>query len=570
MRTKFHNSLLFRLLSFAVVLIVLTWAIAAHTLIREYRVYRIARNVVSVNEMVDAVLQAGQNLAFERGRTNVMLNSPDPASASNIEFISVRRKIADEWLRPLLGDADFLAIPLGSHIAGEYARLTALRTEIDSAIAMPRDRRDASLQRRWVPEVSHLITDIGDLVTALSFSPEGYGVSFRNLSRMKYLAFGLRNCAGVEATTIAASLSAENRISPSDLERVLTLRGEASALWGALGKESSLFGNRRILDAIDQIDQRFFIDFRERQNVVLAALREGALSPVSSAELTAASVPALDSMAALMTVLSEETEVEVHALEASTRVSFLYSSMIGLIAFVSGLLTAHVLFFRLIRPMRRIGTQLHALAKGDVGTEIRPMGKNDEISDMSEAVIVFHDSLVERKALEDQLRILSNSDGLTGLTNRRGLDDSLADEWSRSLRNGLPVAIAMFDVDFFKKFNDRYGHLGGDACLKEIARVLGEHTRRPGDVAARFGGEEFLVLLPGLTAEECRDWAEHVRKDIETLAIPHADSPTGYVTVSCGAASVIPRQDLATLDLIRLADGHLYRAKEEGRNRVVS
>jgi diguanylate cyclase (GGDEF)-like protein len=127
----------------------------------------------------------------------------------------------------------------------------------------------------------------------------------------------------------------------------------------------------------------------------------------------------------------------------------------------------------------------------------------------------------------------------------------------------------MFDVDFFKKYNDRYGHLAGDECLRKVAEAFRSRLRRPGDLAARYGGEEFVVVLPGLDLAQCGEWAESARKAIYDLALPHDDHPEGRLTVSAGAVSIIPARDESILELIRLADECLYRAKAAGRNRIV-
>jgi diguanylate cyclase (GGDEF)-like protein len=126
----------------------------------------------------------------------------------------------------------------------------------------------------------------------------------------------------------------------------------------------------------------------------------------------------------------------------------------------------------------------------------------------------------------------------------------------------------MIDVDFFKKYNDRYGHIAGDECLKKVASVLREGAQRAGDFAGRYGGEEFLAILPGLSTGEAVAWAERLRTAVEGACIPHEDSQTGCVTVSIGVSSLTPTATGTMLELIRLADEALYRAKANGRNRV--
>ena len=167
-----------------------------------------------------------------------------------------------------------------------------------------------------------------------------------------------------------------------------------------------------------------------------------------------------------------------------------------------------------------------------------------------------------------QLSNLAATDGLTGIANRRRLDEVLDQEWRRATRERSDLSLILIDADHFKAFNDRYGHAAGDDCLRSIARVLREAVLRPSDLAARYGGEEFCLLLPATNFGGAREFAERVRAAIESLGHPHADSPASVVTVSVGVATMIPpRSGLPTL-LLEAADRALYAAKRAGRNRV--
>ena len=169
---------------------------------------------------------------------------------------------------------------------------------------------------------------------------------------------------------------------------------------------------------------------------------------------------------------------------------------------------------------------------------------------------------------ERKLEELSVRDSLTGLANRRAFDRVLDREWRRCLRGHDSLAIVLVDIDYFKQYNDRYGHLAGDECLKRVASVMAQQVHRPGDVIARFGGEEFIVVLPEADGAGAVAVAEHVRRAVMDLDIlQERDEGTGCVTVSAGVASAIPSSDDPT-ELINQADMALYRAKEAGRNQV--
>jgi diguanylate cyclase (GGDEF)-like protein len=124
----------------------------------------------------------------------------------------------------------------------------------------------------------------------------------------------------------------------------------------------------------------------------------------------------------------------------------------------------------------------------------------------------------------------------------------------------------MVDVDQFKHFNDHYGHLASDDCLRALAQVMTQTVRRAGDLVARYGGEEFVVLLPGTSAHGAMETARNILHEVRSLAMPHAETPPGFVTVSLGVASLMPSEQHATKDLVRAADAAMYRAKQSGRN----
>ncbi len=170
-----------------------------------------------------------------------------------------------------------------------------------------------------------------------------------------------------------------------------------------------------------------------------------------------------------------------------------------------------------------------------------------------------------------ELTRLSSVDGLTGISNRRQFDESLAREWARSLRSAAPLSLLMCDVDYFKQYNDLYGHQAGDECLIAVARVLQSRVKRPADVAARYGGEEFAIVLPDTDKDGAISVAETVREGIAELKMRHEGAKIGMLSISIGVASVIAtREGSAAEMLLAAADTALYAAKQKGRNRVES
>ncbi|QEL57282.1 sensor domain-containing diguanylate cyclase [Chromobacterium paludis] len=190
----------------------------------------------------------------------------------------------------------------------------------------------------------------------------------------------------------------------------------------------------------------------------------------------------------------------------------------------------------------------------------------------------------QQEMLEQQVRIrtlaleqshaevlaLSRVDPVTGIANRRCFEESLDGEWRRARRLGTALGMLMIDIDFFKLYNDHYGHVSGDYCLREVAQAIRSSVRRPQDLVARYGGEEIICLLPDTTPEGVAYVGEAVLEAVRELRLPHAGSSVApYVTVSIGGANMMPREDLDSRQLIEAADREMYRAKQQGRNRMI-
>lgn len=176
---------------------------------------------------------------------------------------------------------------------------------------------------------------------------------------------------------------------------------------------------------------------------------------------------------------------------------------------------------------------------------------------------------LELKRQRDLLQRISMIDGLTGIANRRRFDEALEREWRRCHRSGSHLSLILVDVDFFKNYNDHYGHLAGDECLKKVAVAMADQIRRAADLVARFGGEEFACLLPDTGAEAAHAMAMRLREAVSNLGIVHAQSAAAdHVTISLGVATMVPDGDDLAARLIDQADRGLYYAKQNGRNQI--
>jgi len=187
-----------------------------------------------------------------------------------------------------------------------------------------------------------------------------------------------------------------------------------------------------------------------------------------------------------------------------------------------------------------------------------------------EAFAALQESQRQLHEANTALEKLSFLDGLTGIANRRQFDAVLSKEWNRAIRNRTPISLLMLDIDYFKLYNDTYGHQKGDSCLKTVAQILSDNEKRPADLAARYGGEEFAVILPETDIQGAKEIATNILQTIRNATLPHKTSQISkYLTASLGVATMTAQRGDQPEVLISHADRALYQAKGQGRNQVV-
>lgn len=183
--------------------------------------------------------------------------------------------------------------------------------------------------------------------------------------------------------------------------------------------------------------------------------------------------------------------------------------------------------------------------------------------------VISHLNITQRVLAEEKLNSLARLDGLTMIPNRRAFDDFLHKEWRRCQRLGKPISLAIVDIDYFKLLNDAYGHQAGDECLIKISKLLESFVNRPGDLCARYGGDEFVLVWGETSLDQAAKFADQLLASISELQIPNSESPIeNYITVSIGLTYSVPGKRTKQSQLVSQADNKLYLAKDNGRNRM--
>ena len=265
-------------------------------------------------------------------------------------------------------------------------------------------------------------------------------------------------------------------------------------------------------------------------------------------------------------------EAAIHTgIDHEINVAYLQLAMIGIFVLIVTWFGGEQL---IVRPIRSLARTVARFGRGDLHVRA-----NQErwVAEFVPLAAAFDDMALKLATREEELRIanqhleeLASLDGLTGLANRRGFDRELERTWQSGFESCTPVALMMIDIDHFKLYNDRYGHVAGDTCLRAVGETLSLVTLEEAVLVARYGGEEFALLLPGLDLKRAAALAEEARKSIEDLMITHAEAPCGLVTISVGVNSLVPSKGQPAADLVETADGALYAAKRRGRNTVMA
>jgi len=224
-----------------------------------------------------------------------------------------------------------------------------------------------------------------------------------------------------------------------------------------------------------------------------------------------------------------------------------------------------LLYRFLLSPLVKITRNIDQMNDNKTNVHIEATG----LREFQHLAMAFNNMFETVRSHTHQLEILSLTDGLTNIANRRSFDETLNREWRICNREHLAVSLLYIDIDLLKNYNDYYGHQSGDDGLKKIARIIDQNARRPTDLAARYGGEEFVLLLSNTDSESATRVAKNLIHEVNQARYPHEKSDvTNHITLSIGIATLIPSDKISHEHLIKLADKALYRAKHEGRNRI--
>ena len=521
-----------------------------------------AERIAEINACAEPFFKAIESLAFERGRSNVILAAETPISEQNRQFILERRKKSDSHLQLGLERLWRIDAALAERLQSEYPKLQLLRSQLDEQTQLPFDQRNPTIRDEWIRKSTDFIFFIRDIIDSMGRRERTLGV-FDIYHQFQLNCVEFRLFSGYSASVLTAAIGNGKPLSPTEYQAFLESRAKADYLWEQIHIDSAGFNNPILEETLLSVYHKYYQIYRPMQTEILTHLLAEAAPKEWGERLAAHSVPAFDSIFDLIAAIDRETRTYVEQMAHKAELDFR-------IALSQFLLTSFfVAFFliyfrtRLFAPMGRIVEGLQSILDGQqisgLETDVQ---REDEIGLLARGTLTLQEKVSEERRLLQLQERLATTDRLTGLFNREMLDQQVGGVLAHAERYQEPLSMILFDLDHFKTVNDTWGHPVGDEVLVQTAQTVSSIIRGA-DLLIRFGGEEFLILMPNTTEAGAVAAAEKIRGRIAETPHPSA----GIVTASFGIAERATGEEFA--DWYKAADDALYQAKKAGRNCTV-
>jgi len=562
------------------VLIVLIALMLSRLIFTEWSSYQASQAGLEAMRVAYKAMVIAEKVSFERGPTNGVLGDADTPDPGKRERLRKAREASDAAIADLTALLERNPNLRGGEAAQavNQARtlLAAARTEVDQVAGMKQAVRPPERLMGAVHQMFDVIPVVMEAVTVLSREAETIYPQLSDALVGARLAAELREYAGRLGSQFTVALAERKPLADSEQQAIQVLRGRIEQLRILIELPThTRETDERILSAVREMEQRYFGDGLNFIAAVERASLESRPYGMDTAEFAARYVPDMASIVHLRDVMVSIAIEGGQARSIQARKNLTWMSLIGIATFLAVAVIVLVIRWRVVGPLFATTRVLVDISQGNLNAEVPTAQRQDEIGDMLRAVSALKAGSIEKQRLEEErqrlieeLKLMSSTDFLTGLLNRRAFTDIASSQIGSALRHGWPVALILFDIDHFKRVNDTYGHDAGDAVLIEIA-ALARRMFREGDFVARHGGEEFVALAPHCDLNSAIALAERLRSTIAEASISLPDGRQATVTASFGVVAMkSPGDTLETL--LRGADRALYAAKEGGRDRVMS
>lgn len=571
MKSNFRNSILLKISALITILCLIIMAYSAYGLYSGWKSYQKAIELRAVQDMAQNFSEGLENFMFERGRTNVVLSNEQIISKENRAFLNERRGAADEAF-----EAGFLVMEKAfpdetEKLWKEYEYINTLRIEVDAEAAKPLSERNVKARKIWFDSCTDYINTVINKINIIrQLAQDNSDLS--NCFSLIVDSLYFRNIVGNESSIITSAISGKGKLSNEDNDVLLFLRGEEKQVWSQLEKTLAMLDSRDLSAAFEKVQDQYYLGFRLEQDRFIELADKDQLYEGAGKEMANLSVPALDSILQL----SDAAVKEIEAVNQKNIENELKSLLVGMAQlFTSILIVIFVpIYFRkrFVQPLNEIIIALDNIRQGKEDTYVPHTKREGEIGKLARGADMLKNSILEEKTLKQeieetvlQLEELSTKDSLTCLYNRRYMSGQFEELAHCYKKDNTVFSVILCDIDNFKEVNDRYGHECGDKTLVCISELLSSYCRES-DVLARWGGEEFLFLLPKTNRKTAKNIAEKMRLELQS-----ADYLCEFnklnITMTFGVAEYSEGEGIQ--GTVRKADIALLQGKNSGRNQVV-
>lgn len=517
-----------------------------------------------------AAMVAAEKLAFERGPVNAVLGARVVADPARQERLQRGRAATDLALMQLERELQSSDRPLRpGTLAPLQSALAEARRAVDQLAALPPEERTPPQFKDTIEQMFALVPLALDAVGSYTQASElAYPRITRALIKARY-AVELREYAGRLGSVLTAPLATRQPLTPSEHTRLQTLRGRIAQLRQQV-QAGDGGGLALVLQRVDDI---YFGEGLQLVAGIEQASRAGRAYEMDTAQLAQRYVPTMTPILALRDELLREAQQQAESDHRHARRELWIAILSGLAILLALTLLLLIVRRRVIVPLLRVTRAVIRLGNGDYSRDPAGLQRADEIGDMARALATLRTNSIERQQLElerqaliDELRLRANTDYLTGILNRRAFAAASSQRLQHACERQETLAVLLFDIDHFKSVNDTHGHEVGDQVLIRVAALVRDALRE-GEILARHGGEEFVVMPAHCSLEQACALADRLRQAIERAPLTLAGCQVLHVTASFGVATATG--PAAALDhLLHAADLALYNAKRKGRNRV--
>lgn len=542
--------------------------LTANSLISAWAHFSQSKAGMQAMQQLQAMFVVYEMASKERGPANSLLGDPLPTNPAKLELLTQARNTTNANFDSLLGLLEDSSSALYTKVNQAKQQLVTARTAVDLEASKPLNQRNSDEIRGAVNQMIGVIDTLTPALLSLTNEVSAAFPSTTDTLLAAVQAAALREYAGQLGSQLTAALTTGQRLKVDEYSAINRLKGRIEQLREQLrSRAAALQEHQPVQVALNIMQERYFnsaLPFVEEQLKI--GLIAGSYQ-VDTGQFAARYVPDMNSIVSLRDVLANDALVSAQqrlAETSSLAIKNLFGSL--LVIFLLAL-TWWLLHRRVVQPLTKTTELIVTLAQGHLNLHIPVTKYQDEVADMLGALAVLRDNSLARREAEETIRQMAFYDPLTKLPNRRLLEDRLEEALAQVKHNNTYGAMLFIDLDKFKQVNDQQGHEAGDWLLKQVAARMNS-VLRDTDTAARFGGDEFIVLLPEVKdLESCFLVAEKIRQQMEQPFIMENGTELN-ISSSIGVVA-FPQQANTLKEIIRLGDLAMYQVKRQGRNGVL-